>query len=331
MKIPTTVIKEYLFEKFTDYTVTVDEFITKSLFYNDRKQHMSINMETGLWQCFKTKESGDFIQLVSLCDEISYDEAFKFVGKKLISDPSSLLMPPRKKQVAISSPNNVKEEFVNFKPLSEISTKSPSISALIAKRFVKNRKLPENRFYFASSGKYANRLVIPYEDDKGFFYFQARQMIESGMKYLNPTYKNHGVKSSEVLYPCSSNMSYVVLTEGPLDAITLQESGVNATSIQGSFLSRHQLLELKRSFKNIVFSFDNDDAGREGLRKSLHLSKKLNMPSPYVVQPPERFKDWNDFYVSASKKDIRNFVNENVQKLDYKYQITSRLRGIGHS
>ena len=111
----------------------------------------------------------------------------------------------------------------------------------------------------------------------------------------------------------------------------LQCAGVNATSIQGSSLSRHQLLELKNSFTDIVLSFDNDDAGMFGMRKSLNLTKCLNMPTPYIVQPPKRFKDWNDFYLSTTKSGIRNYINGNVRKLDYKYTVIEGLREMGHS
>ena len=146
------------------------------------------------------------------------------------------------------------------------------------------------------------------------------------MKYLNPTFREHGVKSSDILYPCNLNESYVVVTEGPIDAITLQEAGVNATCTQGSMMSRKQVKQLKDNFTNIVLSYDNDDAGMAGMNKSLHLMRRIHMRTPYVCRPPKRFKDWSDFYVAANKRDIQTFINSSVTKLDYAYRVNEELR-----
>ena len=75
MRIPSSVIKGYLLSKFEDYEIAADEFMVNSLFCEDTKHHLSINLESGLWQCFKTKESGNFIQLVAMCEEVPYSDA----------------------------------------------------------------------------------------------------------------------------------------------------------------------------------------------------------------------------------------------------------------
>ena len=179
---------------------------------------------------------------------------------------------------------------------------SESLIEKIACKFVRFRGLTGQRFYIATGGNYANRLIIPFEDYNGMFYFQARNLMGTGMKYLNPTYKEYGVKSSEILFPFDSYESYVVVVEGPLDAIALQSLGVNSTSIQGSFMSYFQLKEI--ADKKIILSFDNDEAGRAGMAKALQLVRTKNLPSPYTVQPPEKFKDWNEFTAIATKNAL---------------------------
>ena len=42
---------------------------------NDRKKHMSINLSNGLWQCFKTGKTGNFIRLYSILEQITYRQA----------------------------------------------------------------------------------------------------------------------------------------------------------------------------------------------------------------------------------------------------------------
>jgi len=324
MKIPSSIIKEYLLTKFTDYHVSHDEFLVKSLFYNDRKKHMSINTETGLWQCFRTKEHGNFLQLVALCEDVHYSDAYKIIGSKLFDCPEKLFddsIPPQKE---LYNCNNIIDEACNFKKLiGGIDTSS--VSECLAIKFLYKRKLPLNKFYFGNTGKYANRLIIPYEDKDGLFFFQARQLINNGMKYLNPASKDCGVKSSDILYPFNKLDTYVVVTEGPLDAITLQHIGINATCTQGSSLSRSQLKELKDSKLNIIISYDNDEAGMYGTEKTLQQMINSHMKTPYVVKPPKKFKDWSDFYVASNKKHVTKHINKNVRKLDFFYRINELL------
>ncbi len=39
---------------------------------SDYKRHMSVNLDTGLWQCFKSGETGNFYQLVSIVRGVPY-------------------------------------------------------------------------------------------------------------------------------------------------------------------------------------------------------------------------------------------------------------------
>jgi DNA primase len=325
MKIPPSIIKEYIADKFQDYHVAGEEFIVNSLFFEDSKKHMSVNGETGLWQCFKSKERGSFVHLVSFIEGISYDEASVKVMRRLVDTPELLFYTPQKSKAP--DPLNsldIQNELEHFKLLDyDTSRFSESLIEKLACKMIRSRGLKDQKFYVATGGKYVNRLIIPYEDMGGLYYFQARNILGGGMKYLNPTHKEHGVKSSEVLFPFDCFESYVVVVEGPLDAIALQSLGVNATSIQGSFMSHAQLKELD-GFK-IILSFDNDAPGKEGMLKSLRLIKSKNLPIPWVVQPPERFKDWNEFTVQAPKKDVVMHINKNVRKMGFDFRVNELL------
>ena len=324
MLIPASLIKDFLTSNFTDYVETSSEFMINSLFVPDSKHHLSINTETGLWQCFKSKESGNFIQLMSLVESVSYDEASRRIRKKLLDTPESLFISPkRNRQKDISGNKSVQDELKNFKELDLSTSQTSSIPENLAKQFIRKRSLGHQKFYIATSGKYVNRIIIPYEIDGELIYFQGRQLTFQGMKYLNPTAREHGVKSSDVLFPFDESEDYVVVTEGPLDAITLQGVGVNATSIQGSMLSYSQVEQLKG--KNIILSFDNDDAGKHGFEKAVKMLKNRNCATPYVVSPPERYKDWNDFRQQITKSELQKYVSENVKKVDFNYKVISKL------
>tara|TARA_R110002110_G_scaffold43581_15_gene135142 strand:+ start:1282 stop:2271 length:990 start_codon:yes stop_codon:yes gene_type:complete len=326
MNIPSSIIKEYLTQKFTTFQTNNDEFLVNSIFVEDSKMHMSINMSTGLWQDFKSKESGTFAQLVSHVEGISYQEAHKYLGRRLFDSPEALFDVSTVIQQTIEiGDSKIEEEFKNFKKLDlSEGLISNNLNMRIASKTVISRGLQRFQFYIGVEGKYSNRLIIPYKHKSGMVYFQGRRLSSFGMKYLNPGKNTHGVKSSEMLFPFNESMDYVVVTEGPLDAITLQMNGVNATCIQGSMMSYTQARALKG--RKVILSFDNDDAGKEGAKKAYNLLRRINVPHVCQVQPPSRFKDWNDFHVKAKDTDeIFKHVVKNNCVMDFGFFLEREL------
>lgn len=326
MKIPSNVIKDYLQEKFETFLVKNDEFLVNSLFVEDSKFHMSINMTTGLWQDFKSKETGNFPQLVAHVEGISHQEAHKYIGRKLFDSPEALFDVSTVRQTEIyTGKPKVEEEFVNFKKLSLAhALLSDSLTERLAAKAVISRKLDRFPFYVGMEGKYANRLIIPYNYKGQMIYFQGRSLSSYGMKYLNPSKNTHGVKSSEILFPFNESLDYVVVTEGPMDAISLQLNGLNATCIQGSMMSYTQARELAK--KKVILSFDNDDAGKEGEGKARNLLLRLNTSNIYTVRPPEQYKDWNAFHIDLNdSKSLFKYVQSNIRKMDFTYFVSQGL------
>jgi len=305
--------------------VAGDEFLIDSIYAADTKKHMSVNMETGLWQDFKSSRTGNFIHLVAQVEGVRHDVAVKLLRAKLLDEPENLFLEATVStgQKSISDPT-VDEEFKNFKKIN-IShfDKIANIPERAAINFIRSRKLEKFKFYFAESGKYKNRLVIPYVENGLSYYFQARSMSPYGMKYLNPTSVECGVKSSDILFPFVEEMPYVIVTEGPLDAITLQVNGYNATCTQGSHMSSAQLEKLKG--RNIIMSYDNDFAGEKGVEKANELRLAKNMPDFSSLRPPQKFKDWNDFLVSEGSSALIKWVDSGYKKMDFDFKVTSLL------
>ena len=326
MNIPSSIIKDYLHEKFEDFLVNNEEFLIPSIFMDDTKFHMSINLDTGLWQDFKSKETGNFPQLVSHVEGISYQEAHKFIGRKLFNSPEALFDVSTVQQTEINiSESKIGEEFDNFKKLNLVSALlSKSLTERLSAKMVISRKLERFPFYIGEEGKYSNRLIIPYKYKNDMIYFQARSLSSYGMKYLNPGKTTHGVKSSEILFPFNESLDYVIVTEGPMDAITLQVNGLNATCVQGSMMSYTQARMLTK--KKVILSFDNDEAGRIGEEKARNLLLRLNTSEIYNVQPPKAYKDWNAFHIELNNpRGMREYVKTNIHQMDFEYFVSKGL------
>jgi hypothetical protein len=324
MRIPANIIIDYLSEKFPVNKRTNREFLVNSLFAEDYKFHMSINSDTGLWQDFKSGERGNFIQLISHVEGIPFQSARNWVRKKMLDKPDSLFdvsnIAVENKALGGKSITSEFKDFRIFNTKKDFSSKS--IFRRLASRFVRGRKLL-GKFMFCPKGKFWGRIIIPYLKDGTPYYFQARSLNGATPKYLNPSRDVHGVKSSDVLYPFDKNKEYVFVTEGPIDAITLQTNGINATCTQGSRMSTTQARELRG--RKIILSYDNDEPGRIGMAAAKKLLLGCQENRIYACVPPKQYKDWNDFHIVAKPGEFDDHIVNSIFKLDFDFFVTEQL------
>ena len=326
--IPSSLIKEYLEAKFTENRVFGQEFTTNSVFEEDDQLKMSINMVTGLWQDFKSHERGNFPQLIAAVEEISYPQAVSYLRSKMFDTPEHLFdVSTLNVEVQKStSSDSLAKIFSGFKKFNPEKIDPTSLTQRLARKFVLSRKLQNFEFYIADSGRYANRIIIPYQfpGSDTPFYFQARNLSMKGIKYLNPSREVTGLKSSDILFPFNEDCDYVFLTEGPTCAIAMQVNGVNATCTQGSNLSQAQAEMLKG--KQIIFAYDSDKAGVEGVVRARKVLLGKNRNDFALAGLPEGFKDWGELHIACSSKaQYVSVLRDGLKLADFGSDITEAL------
>ena len=297
------------------------ELIVPSIFCpNDFKRHMSINLDSGLWQCFKTGNKGNFIQIYAYLEGMTYNQAesdilFKELDGNFTKNiETTSVIPPQE------------TEDLHLLPVTVHDYDSENLLVLKAWTFLYERKLfnletEDSKYYVSTKGRYAGRLIIPFEEDSEIFYFQARALGDETPKYLNPS--EGWPKPSHILYPFDMDADKVVVCEGPLDAISLQIKGVNATCTMGCSVSESQVEALKEFEGKIIIGYDNDEAGKRGVSKFDYLRKLKRMADVYICHPPLEVKDWND----ALMQDINlsGFVDLRTEAYNYDYLMTHLL------
>lgn len=307
-----------------------DEFIMSSPFMEDDwKKKFSMNLTTGLWQCFRTHESGNFVQFFAFDNNIPYYLA-KHRLLVLNFDQIGLEEPEPAPENNTESENLIEEEFedISYSTLEDFDSfdalKKEAVGYLLSRNLYKDEN---SKYFLCRSGRFENRIIIPYMYGDEMYYFQARTIpgYEGFPKYLNPSSKT-GAKSSEILYPYDDQADYLVVTEGPIDAITLQNNGVNATCTQGSHISNTQMQELSDFRGKVIVSYDNDPAGKDGLRSFNRLRRKFRIPPFSIVNPPDKYKDWNEAHVDSF--DIKKFIVENSNLYDEYYELKDKLSGL---
>ncbi len=279
---------------------------------NDWKKHMSVNVDSGLWQCFKTGRSGNFVRLYSEAEGIPYFRAqrdlliknFEFLGEEV----PELDRPETKLELDTSK----------LIPINLDSVDSDNKKELDAWNFLFGRALfnlneeEEAPFYLCTEGKFANRIIIPFKADDVVFYFQARALYDQTPKYLNPS-TEIAPKPSDILYPYDEDEDYLVVCEGPLDALSLQRKGINATATIGSSVSLRQAEILSTFRGKIILGYDNDEAGQRGIDKFDRTRKEMRMTGFEVCPPPSGYKDWNEAHIAG--EDMFSWIMDKSQVL----------------
>lgn len=258
----------------------------------DPNKHMSINLDTGLWQCFKSGERGNFLKLFSQLENITYRVAYqKFLVDEFFQQDEN------KVSEDVDNPEysqeQIKDCFADFKKV-DVTNVTSELNSKAIMALIERGILDRNDFYVAETGFYKGRLIIPYRNKDKVFYFQGRTLSNQQPKYLN--FK--GMKSSVVLYPFdygSTNPLYVC--EGAIDAISLQMLGLNATTTISCHVSLAQIEQLKYYQGKIVVAYDNDRAGHDGLRAFDLRRRRARMKPISYCFPAVGFKDWNEMFV----------------------------------
>jgi len=275
----------------------------------DRKQHFSINMETGLWQDFRKGEKGNFYYLYSYLEGVTYIQAKRIVDIRSIGK-SPLPITPKEETPSSS----IQEEMQHFAAI-ELNKEPVSELEIAAYLYLSDRKILSDKYpYFvATGGRFHGRVIIPFWRNDDLVYFQARSLLGQKPKYLNPG-SEFGLKTKNYLFPFDLSQKYVVICEGPVDAISLQMQGVNATATLGCSISNTQARLLAHFQGRVIVGYDNDEAGINGLNK---LHQLINCQRPLDIDycfPDKQFKDWNEMHVKGI--NLRQFVKENTRDFD---------------
>ena len=313
-------------QKFADFSESGREFRINSIFTDDNKQKLYVNLDTGLWTDFKSGEKGNFFQLISHIENVPYSAArshikrLAFDAGASLFDVSTLNIENKPIPVSRTIAGDIKD-FLMVRPKEDIN--SPSFLKRLASKFALSRKLGAFKFYVGKEGRYFQRIIIPYFEQGEPFYFQARTLVNRDPKYLNPSKNLYGVKTSEILYPYDKSKDYVMVAEGPLDAMTLRAAGFNATCTQGCKMSTVQARELKG--KKVIIAYDNDESGRDGFCEAKKRLLTERNPSLYSLSPPKAYKDWNDFWVDVNMDTFSGYIYSHIYKADWERDVNELL------
>jgi len=101
----------------------------------------------------------------------------------------------------------------------------------------------------------------------------------------------------------------VIITEGPIDALSLSACGFPALALCGKS-GWPQWLPIRCAFKEVVLAFDADDAGEDGAAKLALVLESLGAKVRRAA--PEGAKDWNEMLSQRGVLNLDEWLSAHI-------------------
>lgn len=171
--------------------------------------------------------------------------------------------------------------------------------------------------------KFRNRVIFPIINTSGkVIGFGGRAIGDAMPKYLNSP-ENIVFSKKNNLYALNiskqdiGKSGYAVLVEGYMDVISLYQYGIrNVGASLGTALTENQSKLLKRYTKNVVLSYDSDDAGRNAALRGIEVlgAEDIKVKVLHVSDG----KDPDEFIKKNGKEAFLNLVKNAMPMIEYK-------------
>lgn len=282
-----------------------EQFKGLSPFTNEKTPSFFIDNQSKTWYCFSSSIGGGAIDYVMKSESVDRAEAIRilaeYAGVELDKETDPNYSTKRALKLALQYYIDNNEEAVEYM-LSrgfsldildeyEIGYSGKDLFGFLKKNGVSNEDIVFSGLGFKKEDgtvvpRYRERVMIPIRDEYGTLVsFTSRDITnKANAKYLhgptNSLFKKKkliwGLKNSRGLI---AKHNYVVVTEGPLDAMALVDCGIPAVCMLGTSVSEEQMKLLANLTQNIYFTFDSDEAGEKALFKSFKLARDLEIDS----------------------------------------------------
>ncbi|MFA5758001.1 MAG: toprim domain-containing protein [Clostridia bacterium] len=205
--------------------------------------------------------------------------------------------------------NNIQEllSLISQKELEEINLYYPKY---LAGGIVPHGHFSEHNLVMPFKNVYGDivaivgRCLLPEEE--------RQELLLNKYKYSNGCKKDLYVYGLDKAKESIIQNNYVICVEGQFDCIALHTQGItNAVAFGCANMSKYQAYKLHRYTNNIVLMFDNDEAG---LKARVRIKNRYkDLINIKTVNPPEGFKDIDDFFNNSKDTDYIKYVIDMIR------------------
>jgi len=317
-------------------------------FHAERTPSFYVSPQKQIWKCFGCNRAGEHFKFLIEYEKIDFKEALKILAQKAGIELKKIPKEIRTKIDEIVEIHKIasryfheklslNEEVINYLKKRGLTTQSIEdfqlgygdyglFDFLINLGFEKQIILESGIFYeknFEIFNRFEKRLIFPIYNLKGIIVgFSGRALQNEEPKYVNSP-ETLIFKKSEIFYgfnlalPYIKEKNQVFLVEGFFDLILAWQRGLkNILAILGTALNFYQIKIISKLTNNLVFCFDNDEAGRNATFKSAILATMRNLNLYQAIYDKKDLgeflleKDINEIEI----KDLLDFWLENFKE-----------------
>ena len=172
---------------------------------------------------------------------------------------------------------------------------------------------------------FRNRVIFPIINTSGdIIAFGGRVMDDSKPKYLNSS-DTPGFKKSRNLFALNYAKNHcserLILCEGYMDVIALHAAGFeNAVATLGTALTQEQARMMAKYTKEVVISYDSDEAGQAATRKAVRMLSEVGLDVKILRM--EGAKDPDEYIKKYGSDSFRRLLDASRTGFEFKLEST---------
>ncbi|ALO13851.1 DNA primase [Salinivirga cyanobacteriivorans] len=291
-------------------------------FHKDDKPSCKIYTDTNTYNCFGCGKTGDVIQFIQDKENCSKHAALK-IATELANGSTTENNHKNTDVMGIASKRAAEAE--NFAELFN-RQKDGLPRSHKAQEYLKNRGLEQLQEVGYNSGvnwkKLKQCITFPLKDKSGNIVSLYGRRITESNGYNAEFGKHYYTENRKGLYPgCpDANTETLIITEAIIDCASLQlvinneqlaMKGISVLTAYGTNGLTAEHIEAIKQLKNlqeIIFFFDGDIAGKEGIIKSTEKLQHLKCKITAVPTPDG--EDVNSMFITYGKEAILQLIEE---------------------
>lgn len=212
----------------------------------NRKNKLYINVEERVFHCFRCGFDG---RIEKLFEEVGTD-----IHDYIIDDgtPANISVKKDTPQPQEKKAKELPEEYREL--IGNNSAKAIQALQYLRNRGLNDSLISEYKIGYCFSGKYNNRIIIPYYENNELVYFVGRDFLDvQKPKYLNAEWeKMHFLFNYERVK--KSSRDFIIVVEGAMDIFSAPNHTV---CLLGKFVSAEQK-KLLSKYRKIYVALDSD-------------------------------------------------------------------------
>jgi plasmid stability protein len=197
------------------------------------------------------------------------------------------------------------EPIVNF-----LDSPPEKLIPVLEYLYSRNLFLEDYPFYWTPKIGFSNRVIIPFYKDGVIVGYTARSVNDVKPKYISEQQPGYVFNLDKQSY----ERNFVIVCEGPIDAIS-----IDATALMGAEIKDSQNWLLKQLNKEIILVPDRDHEGPRTVEQALEFGWSVSMPDW-----PEGIKDVNDAVVKLGRLATLHLILTSKESNGLKIQLRAK-------